>query len=166
MSIDSVQQTLVRIVWVIWVFGIGLTGIPYLIATRSPDQLSLRGGFFRLLGVPLIFLGSTFLLWASRGLTAPGGTPVHTHGPTDLITGGPYRYSRHPIYVSALGIILGEAILLSHLGLVAYAGLAWGYIRVLIGYEEKTLREEYGDAYEDYCESVPRWIGLAMTPSR
>lgn len=163
---DSVQQTLISIVWVVWVFGIGLTGIPYLIATRSPDQLSVRGGIFRLLGVPLILLGSAFLLWASRGLTDSGGTPVHTHGPTDLVTEGPYRYSRHPIYVSALSIILGEAILLSHLGLVAYAGLAWGYLRVLSGYEEKKLREEYGDAYDDYCESVPRWIGLAETPPR
>lgn len=166
MSRGSVQESIITVLWVVWVFGLGLIGIPYLIVSRSPDQLSLRGGVFRLLGVPLILLGAAFLVWASRDLTAPGGTPVHTHGPDDLVTEGPYQCSRHPIYVGALGIIIGEAILLSHLGVAVYAGLASGYIRILMGHEERTLREEYGDVYEDYCTSVPRWLGLAMAPAR
>lgn len=166
MRTGSITELLVGVIWVVWVFAIGLIGIPYLIVSRSPNQLSLRRGTSRLLGLPLNLLGSGFLLWASRGLTEPGGTPVHVHEPNDLVTEGPYRCSRHPIYVSTLAILVGEALLLSHLGLVAYACLAWGYIRVIIGYEEKTLREEYGDTYEEYCASVPRWVGLGKTPLR
>lgn len=143
----------------VWVVGVGLVGIPYLVASRTPDRVSGRGGRLRLLGIPLVVAGAVLYLWSTRALTGGGGTPVPTAEPAALATHGPYRYTRNPFYVSVLCVVAGEAVLLGNLGLVAYLGVLWGYVELLVvGYEEPRLTEKYGVAYDEYRRSVPRWI--------
>ena len=76
------------------------------------------------------------------------------------VTRGIYRYSRHPIYV---------ALLLTYLS-VGIASASWIFLlatiiwAVLVKFsatdEECYCLEKYGDAYRDYMERTPRWIGL------
>lgn len=142
----------------VWVLGIFVLGVPYLIVTRTADRLAGRGGWLRLSGVPLVVVGTALYVWTTRTLTAPGGTPAPTHEPEALVTGGPYRHTRNPYYVSVLCVILGEAALLGHVGLLAYVGVMWGYFEALVvGDEEPRLREKYGDEYDAYRGDVPRW---------
>lgn len=145
----------------LWVGGVAVVGVPYLILRRSPERLSYRSGPLRWLGVPLVLAGAVLYVWATRTLTEPGGTPAPTHEPEDLVIGGPYRYTRNPFYVSVLAVLAGEALLYEHLGLVGYVGAMWCYFEVLVvGYEEPRLRGLYGEAYEDNCEETPRWVAL------
>jgi protein-S-isoprenylcysteine O-methyltransferase Ste14 len=66
---------------------------------------------------------------------------------------------RNPIYVGAVLILIGEAVALASVVLVVYAVLMWWVFHfIVVLYEEPTLREKFGAAYEEYCRMVPRWI--------
>lgn len=143
----------------IWIVGVALVGIPYLVASRTPDRLSGRGGVLRLLGLPLVLAGAGLYWRSTRELTGGGGTTVPAAEPDTLATSGPYRYTRNPFFVSVLLVVAGEAALLGNLGLVAYLEVLWGYFELLVvGYEERRLAETYGARYDEYRRSVPRWI--------
>lgn len=159
MDEDSIGTTAFTLVWVL---GIFVLGIPFLIVRRSSDRLAGYGGWLRLLGIPLVIVGAGLYIWATRTLTDPGGTPAPTHEPEALVTTGPYQHTRNPYYVSVLCVLLGEAALLGHIGLPAYTGVIFGYFETLVvGYEEPRLHEKYGDQYDAYRNDVPRW-GIAI----
>lgn len=46
--------------------------------------------------------------------------------PKDLVTDGPYRYTRTTFYISVVCILAGEAHVVGHIGLLAYTGIVWG----------------------------------------
>lgn len=78
----------------------------------------------------------------------------------ELQTGGVYRYSRNPQTVGYAVAFVGGAILSNSLlvALLAVIGMAWLFLAVLA--EEPWLRHQYGEAYADYCQEVPRFVGL------
>lgn len=66
---------------------------------------------------------------------------------------------RNPMYVSVFTIVVGEAILFHSLLLFGYALLILTMVHLfVIFYEEPTLRYQFGESYETYLRSVPRWI--------
>ncbi len=72
---------------------------------------------------------------------------------------GPYRWSRNPIYIAALAVILGEAWLFLSEPLLVYAAEAAIICHLfVIGYEERTLRRRFGNDYVAYTRTVNRWI--------
>ncbi len=88
------------------------------------------------------------------------GTEFQTHKPASaLITGGPYRFSRNPIYI---------ALSLAHVGIALAADSAWmvamlvpalGVVRYgVIAREERYLEAKFGDDYRRYVATVRRWI--------
>lgn len=95
-----------------------------------------------------------FVLFLRRKTTIIPGNPVDT-----LVTDGPYRYSRNPMYLS---------IALYHLGIAMATGIIWHvftFVPTLIAIrlwvitpEETYLREHFGEAYNRYCLQVPRWF--------
>jgi protein-S-isoprenylcysteine O-methyltransferase Ste14 len=112
-----------------------------------------------ILGFLLFALGSVTILTAFRTMTA-AGTPVDPHQPVQrIVTSGPYRLSRNPIYLS-LGLIC--------LGIGFLADAAWVLIllpvvlviidRGVIAREERYLERKFGPAYLRYKSSVRRWI--------
>jgi protein-S-isoprenylcysteine O-methyltransferase Ste14 len=78
--------------------------------------------------------------------------------PERLLTDGPYRFSRNPMYLGHLIFMLGLALSAgSKLGWAILLGnLPWFHSRVL--YDEERLRAKFGPAYDDYCRNVRRWI--------
>ena len=56
-------------------------------------------------------------------------------------------------------VIWGEALYFTSLGIVVYAVLMTSFAHwVVVRVEEPELRERFGEAYESYCQRVPRWI--------
>jgi len=87
------------------------------------------------------------------------GTPGPWDAPRKLVVVGPYRWVRNPIYVAALVVVLGEAWLFLAASLLWYAlAMAVTVHLFVIGYEEPHLRRRFGNAYEEYLRTVPRWI--------
>src|SRR5262245_41977043 len=121
---------------------------------RSQIALPLR-----LAGVALITAGVAVLVSAFARFVAEGrGTPAPI-APTDrLVIGGLYRYVRNPMYLAVLGIIVGQALALSRLELLAYgaaAGITMGsFVRF---YEEPVLMDRYGAQCSRYRRAVPGW---------
>ena len=113
----------------------------------------------RIAGAILLVAGVLVLLDAFVRFVVEGiGTPAPVAPTERLVVGGPYRYVRNPIYVALTAALVGEALFLGYLVLVAYAAafaaLCAGFVR---WYEEPTLRRRFGVQYETYRRAVPGW---------
>ncbi|QWC18407.1 isoprenylcysteine carboxylmethyltransferase family protein [Halorubrum sp. 2020YC2] len=78
----------------------------------------------------------------------------------ELRTDGLYRYTRNPQNVGYVLLFATYAVL-ANSPLVGALAVAFGVLTVLqVLAEEAWLRDTYGDAYDDYCERVPRFVGV------
>ena len=76
-----------------------------------------------------------------------------------LVTTGPYRYSRNPMYLGLVLILIGIAILQGSISPVLVIPVfIWLITNNIIKKEEKMLEETFGDAYLEYKKQVRRWI--------
>ena len=79
-----------------------------------------------------------------------------------LVTGGIYRFSRNPMYVGFVLWLLALSLQLEQLWSLALIPIFAGYMnRFQIKPEEQMLAAHFGNDYLDYCERVPRWLGLS-----
>jgi len=76
------------------------------------------------------------------------------------VTKGFYRISRHPIYLSAALMYLGIGIACASWVLLLCAVLWIVFFHIVIPTEERFLIDQYGDAYREYIDRTPRWLGL------
>ncbi len=119
----------------------------------------LPRGVGRLIGLPLVLGGLAVGLLGVREMKR-AGTNVDPREPTTaIVTGGPYRFTRNPLYLSmtlmyggitAIANALPAAILLP----VALAVMRRGVIER----EERYLEGKFGDEYLDYKAQVRRWL--------
>ncbi len=115
--------------------------------------------FVSLATIPL-GIGCLVLLWCVRDFYVTGkGTLAPWAPPTELVVVGLYRWSRNPMYVGVLLIVLGWAIGFHSLGLGLYTvGLAIAFhLRVVLG-EEPWLARTHGAQWASYVQAVPRWV--------
>jgi len=133
--------------------------IPWLI---WPDGAPLR-----MVGLPILVIGTVLLLWcvrdfyvAGRGTLAPWAPPKH------LVVVGLYRFSRNPMYVSVLLILSGWSLATDLPALWIYtACMALTFhLRVVLA-EEPWLARTHGEQWTEYEASVPRWLGSRQSRS-
>ncbi|MBM4388860.1 MAG: isoprenylcysteine carboxylmethyltransferase family protein, partial [Deltaproteobacteria bacterium] len=87
------------------------------------------------------------------------GTPMPIDAPERLVIRGPYRYTRNPMYVSVLAVILGWAIFFGAVFLIVYGVVvAVCFHLFIVFYEEPHLRRKFERDYEQYCSRVGRWL--------
>ena len=78
---------------------------------------------------------------------------------TQLVTGGPFRFSRNPLYLSLLLLLVAYALRLdAWLVWLAPAAFAAYVTWFQIIPEERVLRRKFGDAFVRYCARTRRWI--------
>jgi protein-S-isoprenylcysteine O-methyltransferase Ste14 len=76
-----------------------------------------------------------------------------------MVTWGPYRFTRNPMYVGLTIAYLGEALLLHQLWPVVLLPLVIAYVHwIVIPLEESKLQEAFGDHYVQYRARVGRWV--------
>lgn len=116
--------------------------------------------FLKIVGAALIVAGLAPLLDAFARFAFEGeGTPAPVAPTRRLVVHGPYRYVRNPMYLGVLALILGQALLFASLPLLAYAAfIALAFHLFVTFYEEPTLRQTYGTAYDAFTAAVPRWL--------
>lgn len=119
-----------------------------------------QSGAGRAVGGLLVALGAGLALYCSGVFLILGrGTPVPIDPPVQLVASGVYRFSRNPIYVAYVAVLLGLFLIFGSLALLAYAVLCAAVIQVLIvAWEEPVLRRRFGEEYERYTRQVRRWI--------
>ena len=119
----------------------------------------LPNGLRLVLGVPLIGLGILGLTSAFKAIRRAGTTVDPYESTTAIVTNGPYRWTRNPIYLSFAIIYLGIALLLSAAWALLLLPIALVIIdRGVIVREEKYLEHKFGEQYLQYKAQVRRWI--------
>jgi protein-S-isoprenylcysteine O-methyltransferase Ste14 len=110
-------------------------------------------------GFLIIGFGLVLALW-SRSLFLKNATTLQlSEEPTVLVTSGPFRLSRNPIYLGMASILLGVAVLHGTLVTLAFPVLFVMLIEFfIIPGEERKLEKLFGDPYREYKKSVRRWI--------
>jgi protein-S-isoprenylcysteine O-methyltransferase Ste14 len=87
------------------------------------------------------------------------GTLSPVDPPRQLVVRGLYQYVRNPMYLSVTTIVLGEVLLSRSTALAAYWVVWFAAVNIFVlGYEEPTLRAQFGASYDAYAHRVHRWI--------
>ena len=110
--------------------------------------------------VVLIGLGVALYLWCLWLFATLGrGTPGPWDAPRRVVDVGPYGWVRNPMYLSVFLVVTGETLLFLSVPLLIYLGVVALVVQLfVVGYEEPTLTEHFGDEYSAYRRRVPRWI--------
>jgi protein-S-isoprenylcysteine O-methyltransferase Ste14 len=129
-----------------------IAGVPF----RRPEFSAAAAA-----GAVPFAIGVAVLVWcvrdfyvAGRGTLAPWDPPKH------LVTVGLYRWSRNPIYVGVILILIGWTAMFRLPVLAVYAAgvFVLFHLRVLV-HEEPFLKRTHGDEWQRYRSRVPRWLG-------
>ena len=110
-------------------------------------------------GLALVILAVGIALWGRRALLA-AGTNVNPSLPTTaIVTSGPFRFSRNPLYM---------ALTLLYFGLTLAFNTWWGIVvlvpllilmhRGVVLREERYLEAKFGETYRQYRSKVPRYL--------
>ena len=105
-------------------------------------------------GLILIFLCSIIFFRCRTTLN-----PLRPELTTALVTSGLYRFSRNPIYVGFVFILLGWGVYLQNpVSLLCVFGFILYMNRFQIEPEEKSLEKKFGDEFKRYKRNVKRWL--------
>ncbi len=105
----------------------------------------------RWIGVALGVLGIAFVCWVFRSIGDNISETILTKPDHDLVTHGPYRLIRHPLYTFALIQILALGFVAQSLLLIGIAMFAAVVFRcIVIPREERNLLLSFGSRYADY----------------
>ena len=111
------------------------------------------------IGVALLGVGLAVMLWALVTFVVARTAVIPNRPATRLVTSGPYRFSRNPMYTG---------LTLAYLGLTLLVNSAWpllllplvimALLALVIQREERYLRSAFGDEYGEYTRRVRRWL--------
>jgi len=143
-----------------WVFVLSyLAGLalqvllPHGVPSRGPNWVSVG------IGAGLFALGAVIAGWGLKLFHGASTTTVPGQTSRLLVTRGPYRLTRNPMYVGLTLAYLGEAGLLREFWPLAVLPLVLAYLEwMVIPLEETRLLETFGAEYERYRGRVRRWI--------
>lgn len=145
--------------WTVFIPGVFAGYVPWRYFGLREVQLDTHNPI-HIAGLVCIGFGAVLLgmcIWefarSGRGTLAP------IDPPRELVVRGLYRYVRNPMYLSVTLIVLGEFLLTGSRALLVYWAIWFLAVNLfVIGYEEPTLRERFGPAYDRYREEVGRWL--------
>ena len=136
-----------------------VVGVAPVLAYFFPSPIAPDIGVLRFVGVPFVLAGIGLALWAVDSFARSGETPSPAKTSDSLVSDGAFSYTRNPIYLGTVVAGLGAGVALESVVVVGYAFVLWVVYHVLTVYkEEPALRQKLGEEYEDYCETVPRWL--------
>ena len=122
------------------------------IAQWLDPPLTYAGALPVLAGLALAAVGA--LLFGRRGTTIK---PFQES--SELVVDGPFRFSRNPMYLGMLLVLVGTAMLLGSVSpLIALPSFLWLITTRFIAPEEAMLDARFGERYAEYRRRVRRWI--------
>ena len=141
--------------------------LPWAISTLMPRygwERETPGVWNRLGLVPVIFAASLLIWILILGIAHTPDKVKPGLTPSFLMMHGPYRLTRNPMYVAELGLWLGWALFFGSLGIfIGCVALLLIVNCVILPREERGLEAAFGQAYVQYRNRVPRWLGKPNT---
>jgi protein-S-isoprenylcysteine O-methyltransferase Ste14 len=134
--------------------GLGLQRLaPLTIDSASLAAAGRLIGFGFIAAGLLLVLSSVGIFVSTRTTIIPFGTAAH------LVSSGPFRVTRNPMYLGLVMIFIGVAGVRSDLWPLILLPLpVLAMDRIVIPFEEARLQAVFGDAFEKYCGRVRRWL--------
>jgi protein-S-isoprenylcysteine O-methyltransferase Ste14 len=113
----------------------------------------------RSVGIACIVLGVALSMWSIRTFWRAGASVVPVKPSTAIVTGGPFRFTRNPMYMALALLYLGATFWLNTpwplLLLPVLLFLVQAYV---IAREEQYLERKFGEEYLQYKSRVRRWL--------
>lgn len=147
------------LIFTVLVPGTVMLYIPHLLLGAAQDSWQLAHPVLAIPAGLMILAGTAGYLRCAWDFVVRGhGTPAPFDAPEHLVVTGLYRFSRNPMFLSVLLVMLAEALLSCSGVLFVYAGCAaLAFHLLVVLFEEPRLKRRFGAAYADYCLAVPRW---------
>ncbi|HLW78767.1 MAG TPA: isoprenylcysteine carboxylmethyltransferase family protein [Terriglobia bacterium] len=142
-------------------WGILLVAVAYSLLWQSKFWARPVPAWRMVLAAAFLLLAALLSWTAVRALGRQWRFDAGLSADHQLVTWGPYRVVRHPIYTSMLLMLLGTGFMVTPLRLLAAATLVFVVgteIRVRI--EDRLLAQHFGAQFEEYRSSVPAYIPL------
>jgi protein-S-isoprenylcysteine O-methyltransferase Ste14 len=133
-----IRLLLVIAVWVAVGYGYRL---PALVSTPTRFDMAAAGA-------ALCVAGLAFAIWARFSLGRSWGMPMTHHAAPQLVTSGPYRFVRHPIYTGIVFMLVGTSLLHPVAAIPSAAFIA--YFVYSARREEGDMERQFPDAYPEY----------------
>jgi protein-S-isoprenylcysteine O-methyltransferase Ste14 len=135
--------------------------IPYwILGSRFSSTFSNPLQFHHYASAVIFFVGFVILLNCIVNFAVKGRGTLSPADPTKhLVAGGLYKYSRNPMYVGVIMMLIAEAIFFQSTGLWWYLVVVFiAFHLFILIHEEPRLKQDFGAEYEAYCTRVRRWI--------
>lgn len=124
-------------------------------------QLAVSVKFQLPLAVFVTLMGFGLTFWDTRAFKKHATTlnPMTPRGASSLVTTGVYRWTRNPMYLGMLIVLVGWSIWLGNIGATASVLVFGAYItQFQIKPEEAILMDLFPNDYHEYCDQTKRWM--------
>jgi len=112
----------------------------------------------RWLGLGLGAAAVLLVLWVMRSIGSNVSPSSAAREGASLVTHGPYRFVRHPLYTVGVLMLLGLALAAQSLALLIVLASIALWLPRRVGHEERHLIAAHGDAYRDYIRTTGRFL--------
>jgi protein-S-isoprenylcysteine O-methyltransferase Ste14 len=129
--------------------GVSAIGVFLIAGVLRNGSLAVHSVILAAIGTLLFACGIALAVWARLHLGSNWGMPTTQRAEPELVTSGPYRFVRHPIYTGLLTAMLGTALVNSLLGLIVVAVLV-AYFYYCGTVEERNLTATFPTGYPEY----------------
>lgn len=139
---------------------LGLVAVVLLRAFQV-HTLAVHALGLQIVGVILVAAGLGFAVWARIYLGRNWGMPMTRKDEPELVTSGPYRFVRHPIYSGLLLALLGTALATNFYWLIAL-GVMGAYFLYSARVEERLMTTSFPSVYPSYREKTKMLIPFVL----
>jgi protein-S-isoprenylcysteine O-methyltransferase Ste14 len=129
--------------------------------SMAVDTMAVAYSIFLPLKLGTIWFYAGLAIFLTGLLVLTAATANFATTPLDVpITSGIYHYSRHPLYLASLLIYFSVGIASASWVFLLFFVIQSVFIRIAAVGEEGYCVEKYGEAYREYIDRTPRWLGL------
>jgi protein-S-isoprenylcysteine O-methyltransferase Ste14 len=137
-----------------------LVWLPFLVAYFFPLPVDLPTSV-RLAGLAIAIASAVFAAWAMWSLGRSYGIRMDLFEGHRLVTGGPYRLTRHPMYLGIVSFHVGATMAMESLALLVFTLIyVIPFTAVRIAAEDRVLAEGFGEEFRAFAGRVPALVPL------
>jgi len=141
--------------------GLAAVSVLVLLRVLPGGSLAVHSPIVETIGAVVIASGMGLAIWARICLGRNWGMPMTQKAEPELVTSGPYRFVRHPIYSGLLLGLLGTALATNLIGLIVAAALG-AYFYFCATVEERNLTATFPTAYPAYRTTTKMLIPFVL----